>query len=191
MLYSLWLFLKGTFKRWFVWVPAVLLAPLGVYDTFIKDKPPSGHSLDFLSEALVYGYLILGLLAVLGACHAFHELRSERDELRSKLEKREARRQKAERLAGMVRQAKELAQARVTSELEWLSWIDAYGDWTRSTTEQIEGYFMVSDSEAFKNTAGAKMGDILGAYSPEHNESLLELGKYVNNLQKLMDRYED
>ena len=75
--------------------------------------------------------------------------------------------------------------------LDWQAWAGAYQSWVQSALEDIDAYFTAADLERFKDTSNTTAGNISGAYSPEHNICLLKLGKYISNLQKLAERYED
>ena len=194
MLYSAWLLLKGIFRRWPVWAAAIVLTPVGIYETLLHQHFPPEYQFD-VSTVTDYGLLILGLILLFAAFHTFHEVRergdSQRRELEAKLEKREQRRQKADRLAQIIKKAQELRTSRVTSMLDWQAWAETYQSWVQSAIEEIDGYFTSTDLELFKDTSNITAADISGTYSPEHNSCLLKLGKYIWNLQKLAERYQD
>jgi hypothetical protein len=194
MLYSAWLLVKGVFRRWPVWVAVIVLTPVGMYESLLRQHLPPEYQFD-LGTVTDYGLLLLGLILLFAAFRTFHEVRergdSQRRELEAKLEKREHRRQKADRLARIIKKAQELRTSRVTSKLDWQAWAETYQSWAQSTIREIDGYFTSTDLELFKDTTNITAGDIPGAYSPEHNNCLLKLGKYISNLQKLADRYQD
>ncbi len=194
MLHSAWLLTTGIFRRWPVWVAAIVLTPIGIYETLVRQRLPPEYQFD-LSTVTDYSLLILGLILLFAAFYTFHEVRergdSQRRELEAKLEKREQRRQKANRISQIIKKAQELRTSRVTSMLDWQAWAGTYESWVQSAIEEIDGYFTSTDLELFKDTSNITAGDASGAYSPEHNNCLLKLGKYISNLQKLAERYQD
>ncbi len=194
MLYSAWLLLKGIIQRWPVWVAAIVLTPVAIYETLVRQHLSPEYQFD-LSTVTEYGLQILGLIVLFAAFHTFHEMRerggSQRQELEAKLERREKRRQKANRLAEIIKKAQELRKSRVTSRLDWVAWTETYQSWLQSAMEEIDGYFTSTDLEQFKDTSNIMAADISGTYNSKHTRGLLSLDKYISNLQKLAERYQD
>ena len=80
---SLYLFFWGIFKRFYYWIPALLLDPFDIYEPYIKSALPGKWQIDIVipNPWAISAFLVLFLWA---AILTYHELRRAHQHLVSK-----------------------------------------------------------------------------------------------------------
>ena len=182
-------FVAGIIKRFYFWLPAVLLDPFDVYDRYLKPSVPNAYRFDFSPPVAVFLGALVGLLG-LAAIFTYHDLNSRYAQAITKLvglPKREREvidRVGALRHEGVVR----LLNRKVRSDADLDQWQADEVKWREEVLSVLrEDFPAVVHRLSTLGTLSA--ASFTGAFNDTHNHALMMLAKRLSVLESLLDQY--
>lgn len=183
-------FSVGILKRFYVWLPAVVLDPFDLYDRYVKPSLPDAYRLDFTPPPSVFFFVLMVLLA-LAAILTYHDLNRRYADVTSRLDGMSARELAAVDEIGRLRSVaiRQLLNRRVKSDADLQEWVQAEAQWSEEVLRVLGEYFPRAVVHRFTDLGTLSASTFVGSYNDAHNHQRLMLKKRLDILEGLLEQY--
>lgn len=163
LLRSIALFLWGILKRFYLWLPAILLDPFDLYNKYIKLRLPPEWQEDIEMPSEAFPYVLAGGL-IWASVMTYHELRTSR-----------GRDPKIpEKLKDFYVRSEPYSRFDLKNESEFADWKVDANKWHKETYEWIVGNLSPAAASRFLDTPASTMGGMRvknsAAVNDEHDQ---------------------
>jgi hypothetical protein len=177
-------FLWGVLKRFYIWLPTVLLDPFDLYERYLKQYLPKEYQFDFkLPTPLFLSVLAICLTAA--GILTYHELRTKVVSTAAN----DGRRRAVDEVSRLRSEAiHRLLNGPVKNDSELSRWITEEEIWREAVEKVLRANFGEATVRRFSDLGTLPGATFPSAYNGRHNHQLLMLSKRLGVMEGLLER---